>query len=67
MATLKSCCTLSLSYETPSLGKQMILIHRLRLAYAVTVRRDGPVLNVDDDCRILPEILRKMWKVSLLK
>ncbi|KAK9895947.1 glycosyltransferase family 43 protein [Cystobasidium minutum MCA 4210] len=37
--------------------------------HAIAVLRDsffgdGPVLNVDDDCRILPEILRKMWKVK---
>ena len=25
---------------------------------------DGPVLNLDDDCRIVPELLSKIWKVS---
>lgn len=26
--------------------------------------RDGPILNVDDDAFILPELLRKVWKVK---
>lgn len=25
---------------------------------------DGPVLNVDDDSRILPELLQRIWKVQ---
>jgi hypothetical protein len=25
---------------------------------------DGPVMNIDDDSKILPELLRKLWKLK---
>lgn len=28
--------------------------------------RDGPILNVDDDAYILPELLRKVWKTRVV-
>jgi hypothetical protein len=28
------------------------------------INREGPIINVDDDAYILPELLRKVWKVK---
>lgn len=40
------------------------IVENCRLISMLRECRDGPILNVDDDAYILPELLRKVWKVK---